>query len=200
MPEALGIIGLGRTGLAAANVYLAEGHAVYGCDPSATASQKFRTSGGIVMDGPDETAAHTKVLLIMVLNDEQVLNVITGSNGILKSARPGTTIICMSTISRKTLTIVASMCIEAGMAFLDCPFTGGPARIAAKSLTLIVAGSADALRNVRPVLEAIGNIVYAGENPGQAQAIKHCNQLLVGVTHAATMEVIILAKIFSFQV
>ena len=50
------------------------------------------------------------------------------------------------------------------------------------------------LASVSPILEVIGNIVKAGDKPGLGQAIKHCNQLLVGATHAATMEVITLAR------
>lgn len=194
MSEALGIIGLGRTGLAVANVYLAQGFSVFGCDPDDTASRKFSTAGGIALKTANEVAAHANVLLVMVLNDEQVLDVITDGNGILSGVMPGTTVICMSTIHRNTLATVASRCSAAGIRFLDCPFTGGPARIAARTVTLIAAGSAEVVNNVRPILEVLGTIIYAGEEPGQAQAIKHCNQLLVGVTHAATMEVITLAK------
>lgn len=194
MPETLGIIGLGRTGLAAANVYLAQGFRVFGCDADDAASRKFSAAGGIALKTADDVASQANILLVMVLNDEQVLDVITGSNGILSGAMPGTTVICMSTIRRNTLAAVATQCSAAGMRFLDCPFTGGPARITARTVTLIAAGSGEVLHNVRPILEIIGSIIYAGKEPGQAQAIKHCNQLLVGVTHAATMEVITLAR------
>ena len=194
MSEALGIIGLGRTGLAAAKVYLAESHKVYGYDTDANAVENFRAAGGIVMNGPHQVAANVSILLIMVLNDEQVLDVVAGPTGILAGAKGGTTIICMSTINREIVTTVASKCTAAGMLFLDCPFTGGPARIKARTLTLIAAGHEYVLQNAMPVLEVLGKIVYVGEEPGQAQAVKHCNQLLVGVTHAATMEVITLAR------
>jgi len=39
-----------------------------------------------------------------------------------------------------------------------------------------------------------GKITYVGEKPGLAQLVKHCNQLLVATTLAATIEVITLAK------
>ena len=194
MSETLGIIGLGRTGLAAANAYLAQGFTVFGCDTDDVASHKFSAAGGIALKTAGDVATHTNILLVMVLNDEQVLEVVTGGNGILSAAKPGRTVICMSTIGKNTLATAATQCSAAGMRFLDCPFTGGPARITAGTVTLIAAGSAEVLDNVRPMLEIIGKIIYAGKEPGQAQAIKHCNQLLVGVTHAATMEVITMAR------
>jgi 3-hydroxyisobutyrate dehydrogenase len=43
-------------------------------------------------------------------------------------------------------------------------------------------------------LKVIGKINVVGQQPGLGQAVKHCNQLLVGVTHAATMEVITMAR------
>ena len=46
----------------------------------------------------------------------------------------------------------------------------------------------------RPVLEVIGRIVHVGDKPGLGQSVKHCNQLLVSVTHAAILEMIHLAK------
>ena len=194
MSETLGIIGLGRTGLAAANVYLAQGFSVFGCDADDAASRKFSAAGGIVLKTAEDVAAHANILLVMVLNDEQVLDVVIGGNGILSAAVPGTTVICMSTIGRDTLSTVATRCSASGIRFLDCPFTGGPARIEARTVTLIAAGPPEVLDNVRPMLEVIGRIIYAGKEPGQAQAIKHCNQLLVGVTHAATLEVITMAR------
>jgi len=104
------------------------------------------------------------------------------------------TVICMSTISRLTLETLAGKCKERNIGFVDCPFTGGPARIKSRSLTLIAAAPQPLLRRVSPILEVLGKITYAGSEPGLGQAIKHCNQLLVGTTHAATMEVIALSR------
>ncbi len=39
-----------------------------------------------------------------------------------------------------------------------------------------------------------GKIAYVGPKPGLGQAVKHCNQLLVATTLAATAEVITLAR------
>jgi 3-hydroxyisobutyrate dehydrogenase-like beta-hydroxyacid dehydrogenase len=77
---------------------------------------------------------------------------------------------------------------------VDCPFTGGPARVATGTLTLIAAAPSGLLEEVRPTLETIGRITVAGNKPGMGQAVKHCNQLLVTAIHAATIELITLAE------
>lgn len=194
MSEPLGIIGLGRIGLTVAKAYLEKGYEIFGYDIRTTTLKEFITAGGTSLQSPEEVARHAAVIIVLVLNDVQVTEVITGKNGILNGIKPGAIVICMSTVNRYTLESVARQCREKNVDMIDCPFTGGPARIASRSLTLIAAAPPEVLDRVKHLLKVIGRIVYAGSEPGQGQAIKHCNQLLVGATHAATMEVITLAR------
>jgi 3-hydroxyisobutyrate dehydrogenase-like beta-hydroxyacid dehydrogenase len=194
MTENIGIIGLGRVGLLVAKAYMRAGYQVFGCDQQSEAARELESSGGTHLSTPEEVAKNTQVIILLVLNDDQVVSVTTGQHGILSGIRKGTTIICMSTINRSTLEAVAAQCEEQGAGFIDAPFTGGPARVADGSLTLIVAAPSEFYQAIRPILEVIGKPVHVGESPGLGQAVKHCNQLLVGVTHAATMEVITLAR------
>lgn len=193
MPEPVGIIGLGRTGLEAAKAFLPD-TMVVGYDKNPSALDAFQSAGGTRVDIPGEVCRHASVILIMVLNDEQVIDVTQGTNGIFAERKEGLTLVCMSTIHQHTMESLSRSCKKKNIALVDCPFTGGPARITSRTLTLIAAAPEEVLERVRPVLEVIGKIVYAGNTPGMGQAIKHCNQLLVGVTQAATMEVITLAR------
>ncbi len=194
MTKTIGIIGLGRTGLPISQAYMKEGYEVYGYDIRKDAISSFEASGGHPQLSPEALARNCDVILILVLNDQQVIETIEGENGILNGMQPGGIIVCMSTINRKNLEKMAEICFRKSIRFVDCPFTGGPARIPQANLTLIAAAPVDVMNIISPVLRVIGNIEVAGENPGQGQAVKHCNQLLVGVTHAAVMEVITLAR------
>lgn len=194
MIKTIGIIGLGRTGFPISQAYMKEGYEVYGYDIREDVISSFEASGGHSQISPETLARNCDIILIVVLNDQQVIETIAGKNGILNGMRSGGIIVCMSTINRKNLEKMAEISIRKNIRFVDCPFTGGPARIPEASLTLIAAAPLDLMETISPVLKVIGNIVVAGEKPGQGQAVKHCNQLLVGVTHAAVMEVITLAK------
>ena len=194
MIKKIGIIGLGRTGLPISQAYIKAGYEVYGYDISNDAMKTFESSGGHPQISPEALAKRCEVVLLLVLNDQQVTETITGKNGILNGMDSGGIVVCMSTINRNNLEKVAEMCIRNDVRFIDCPFTGGPARIPNANLTLIAAAPEDLMDIIAPVLHVIGNIIHAGEKPGQGQAVKHCNQLLVGVTHAAVMEVITLAR------
>jgi 3-hydroxyisobutyrate dehydrogenase-like beta-hydroxyacid dehydrogenase len=150
--------------------------------------------GGEYMPSPAAVATRSPAVIVMVLNDDQVIDVITGPQGILKGAAEGSTVICMSTINRDNLDWMARECEAKKVNFIDCPFTGGPARVANGTLTLIAAAPESVLAPCRGILDVIGKITYAGETPGMGQAIKHCNQLLVTAIHAAAIELIILAQ------
>ncbi len=194
MNKTIGIIGLGRCGMPAAQRFVEQGYKVYGYARRPEVVEKLREIGGESMASPAEVAANAPLVIVMVLNDDQVIDVITGANGILKSAAAGSTVICMSTINRDNLEWMARECEAKNVKFVDCPFTGGPARVAIGTLTLIAAAPEALLDEVRGVLEIIGKITYAGDTPGMGQAIKHCNQLLVTAIHAATVELIALAQ------
>ena len=103
MSQTVGIIGLGRCGMPAAQRFIENGFEVYGRARRAEVIQKFKALGGKPLSNPAEVASRAPVVMIMVLNDDQVIEVLTGSQGILKGAAKGSTVICMSTINRDNL-------------------------------------------------------------------------------------------------
>ncbi len=194
MTKCIGIIGLGRCGMPAAEKFMEAGYQVIGRARRPEVISAFEKLGGIHADNPAQMAEQTDLIIVIVLNDEQVFDVITGPDGVLQAAKPGTLVICMSTINRANLQSVCASCNEKGVDFVDSPFTGGPGRITAGTLTLICAAKPGTMEKARPHLEVMGRITLAGTEPGMAQAVKHCNQLMVCAIHAATIELITLAE------
>jgi 3-hydroxyisobutyrate dehydrogenase-like beta-hydroxyacid dehydrogenase len=194
MPEAIGIIGLGRMGMVAAKKYIKEGYKVAGYARRPEVIKEFSNAGGMVVRNGREVAERSGKVIVYVLNDQQVIEVVTGPNGILEGYHKDTKVICMSTIDKENLEWLAEQCGIKGVGFIDAPVTGGPARVEAGTLTIIAAAPKDLLEQCRSALEVQGKITYVGEKPGLGQAVKHCNQLLVATTLAATIEVITLAR------
>ena len=194
MSKSIGIIGLGRCGMPAAKRFLDAGYNVSGCARRPEVIAAFEEMGGVYEAGPSALAEKTDVIIVIVLNDEQVFEVVTGPGGVLQGAKPGALLICMSTINRVNLKSVYEACAAKGVDFVDSPFTGGPPRVVNGTLTLICAAEPAVMEKASPHMEVIGQIVNAGPVPGMAQAVKHCNQLLVCAIHAATVELICLAE------
>lgn len=194
MSITIGIIGLGRVGIPVAEAYVNAGYEVVGYDIRPEQVSALVKVGGTPARSPRDVGRVADVIVVMVLNDDQALQATNGENGILAGIKKGAVVICMSTITQKAIKSIWKKFEEKDIEFIDCPFTGGPSRVATHSLTLIASAKTEVIEKMRPVLEIIGKIIPAGNTPGMGQAIKHCNQLLVGVTHAATMEVILLAR------
>ena len=194
MSETIGIIGLGRMGRVAAKKYIKEGYKVFGYARRPEVIQEFTKAGGMAQRNSREVAEKAGKVIVYVLNDQQVIDVVTGADGILKGSHKDTRVICMSTIDKENLEWLAEQCAIKGVGFIDAPVTGGPARVEAGTLTIIAAAPKDLIKECQAVLEVQGRITYVGEKPGLGQAVKHCNQLLVATTLAATAEVITLAR------
>ena len=86
----VGFVGLGQIGAPMATRLLAwpEGLTVFDVVPAAT--ERFAAKGARVAASPGEVAQHADVISIMVRDDAQVTEVLTGPDGILSTARPGT--------------------------------------------------------------------------------------------------------------
>lgn len=194
MGETIGLIGLGRMGMEAAKKYIALGYKVVAYARRPEVIREFTEAGGMAVANSREVAEKSGKVIVYVLNDEQVISVITGRDGILEGCHQGTRVICMSTIDKDNLEMLAEKCEAKKVGFVDCPVTGGPARVKAGTLTLIVAGARELVEECRAVLEVQGQITYIGEKPGLGQAVKHCNQLLVATTLASTIEIVTLAR------
>lgn len=194
MNKRIGIVGLGRVGKPAAEAYIAAGYTVFGYDIRARVCIELAKTGIKICKSLSELAESAEVILVMVLNDAQVETVFSGDEGLLSAGQLPSIVVCMSTINRRTLEEIAALCADKGVELIDCPFTGGPARVPGGNLTLIAAAPESVLTRTKHHLEVLGKITYAGETPGLAQSVKHCNQLMVGTIHAATMEVIHLSR------
>lgn len=194
MKQEIGFIGLGRVGIPAARTLLRAGYEIVGYARRPEVIETLKSMGGEVASDSKEVALKSSIVIIMVLNDQQVIDVLLGEKGVLSGARRDSLVVCMSTINRENLELVAKECKQRDVDFIDCPFTGGPAKAESGRLTLIAAAPPDILERSRAVLSALGDIIHVGETPGMGQAVKHCNQLMVGTTMAAVMETLTMAR------
>jgi 3-hydroxyisobutyrate dehydrogenase len=94
--------------------------------------------------------------------------------------RRGLLLVVMSTINPAAMARIAGELAERGVEVLDAPVSGGVAGAEAGSLAIMAAGTPTALERARPVLDVLGRTVFhVGERPGEAQAVKLANQLML---------------------
>jgi 3-hydroxyisobutyrate dehydrogenase len=104
-------------------------------------------------------AARSEVISLMVLDDAQVRDVLTGDDGLLDAARPGTVVAVHSTIAADTAIELAATAADAGVEIIDAPVSGGAMGAHAGTLAVMVGGTAAAVERSRPVFERWAGLV-----------------------------------------
>jgi len=103
--------------------------------------------------------------------------------------RPGSCFVMCSTVDPNVSIAFEARLAERGLLYLDAPISGGAARAAAGTMTMMTAGRPEAYAKVRGALDAMAQTVYRlGDRAGNGSKVKIVNQLLAGVHIAAAAE------------
>lgn len=189
----IGFIGLGNMGLPMARNLLKAGHAVLGFDVSPAAVERFAAAGGVRAREVAQ-AADAEAVITMLPSGKEVREVYLADRGILATARPGTLLIDSSTIDVETARTVARSAEDKGLAMIDAPVSGGVAGAEAATLTFMVGGTEEAFARARPILEAMGRTVVHAGGPGNGQAAKICNNMILVASMIVVSEAFLLAE------
>ena len=185
----VGVIGLGDMGSGLAKNLISAGHDVTGLDLSPNRMKAFEAMGGVSKASVAEVAAGAEAVFVMVMNGDQAKSVIHGEDGLAANLTKGGAIILTATIKPAEARDIAEGLAGTGIHLIDSPVSGGFAGAQGGTLTMMAAGSAEAMATFRPVMEAVsGTIHHVGEEPGMGQTIKACLQTLIGSVFAATFE------------
>jgi 3-hydroxyisobutyrate dehydrogenase len=190
----IAVVGLGAMGLPMAT-RLAGAFPVTGFDVAPRRRELLGAAGGTGAASPAEAASSADVVLLAVRDEAQAITALFGSDGVSGALRTGGTVLLTSTIGPEPAAGLALRLAEAGIAMVDAPISGGPARAAAGDLLIVVGAAEPALRSVRPVLDRLASTVtVVGPRPGDGQILKTINQLLAGIHIAAAAEAVALAR------
>ena len=190
----IGFIGLGNMGLPMAQNLIKAGHTVQGFDLSKPQVEKLTTSGGSAAASVKAAATGAEVVITMLPAGQQVRDVYVGADGVLAAATPNALLIDSSTIDVETARSVAATAASKGLAMLDAPVSGGVAGAQGATLTFMVGGSDAAFARAKPFLEKMGKTIVHAGGPGNGQAAKICNNLILGVSMIAVSEAFVLAE------
>jgi len=190
---AIGFIGLGKMGAPMALNLIKAGHSLKAYDLSLDGVARAVGAGAEGMRSLSEAVSGVGAVVTMLPAGADVGEVYLGANGILGAAAPGTLFMDCSTIDVATARAVASEAETAGMVMVDAPVSGGVGGAEAGTLTFMVGGSDDAFARAEPILQAMGKAVVHAGGPGNGQAAKICNNMILGVSMIAVCEAFVLA-------
>jgi 3-hydroxyisobutyrate dehydrogenase len=190
----IGFIGLGNMGLPMARNLLKAGHRLRVFDVSPAAVEKAVAAGAESAGGIPEAVQGADVVITMLPAGKQVREVYLEPGRVIALAAPGTLLIDCSTIDVETARAVQARAAEAGLEMLDAPVSGGVAGAEAGTLTFMVGGAAGAFAAAEPLLAAMGKAVIHAGGPGNGQAAKICNNLILGISMIGVCEAFALAE------
>jgi 3-hydroxyisobutyrate dehydrogenase len=190
----VGFIGLGNMGMPMAQNLLKTAHEVTGFDLNVDATERLAASGGSTANSIADACKAAEVVITMLPAGEQVRAVYLGPSGVLATVGPETLLIDSSTIDVTTAREVAQAARDKGLAMVDAPVSGGVAGAEASSLTFMVGGDDAAFERARPVLETMGKTIVHAGGPGNGQAAKICNNMILGASMIVVSEAFLLAE------
>lgn len=193
MNETVGFIGLGIMGAGMAANLLKAGFnlTVWNRTPEKMAPLMAEGAGGA--SSPADVAAHSTILVTCVSDTPDMVEVVTGPNGVLEGIRPGALLIDCSTISPKATRDIADQLATQGATMLDAPVSGGSEGAANGTLSIMVGGEAADFERAQPVLKAMGRTITHVGPQGAGQMVKLVNQILVVGTMQAVGEALLFA-------
>jgi len=137
---------------------------------------------------PADVARDADIIGICVVNDAQTFDVVSGTDGLLSTARPGSTIILHSSIHPDTCREVARLGAAQGVDVLDVPVSGHNAKAVNGELTLMIGGDGDVVARCEPYLSVIGENRYHLGPIGSGAIAKLSNNVMAILAKLATYE------------
>lgn len=192
--KTIGFIGLGHMGNPMAQHLLQAGHRLMVHDVSSDAVNRLVKQGAIAQPKLTEMAASADVIITMVQTGDQVKSLCLGEQGIFAHAKQDMLYLDCSSIDIVTTRLLHEEARKNKIAMLDAPVSGGVAGAEQGGLTFMVGGDAATFNRALGILECMGKkIVHAGA-PGNGQAAKICNNLLLGISMIGVCEAFTLAE------
>jgi 3-hydroxyisobutyrate dehydrogenase len=186
--KSIGFIGLGTMGAPMASNLLRAGYPVTVYNRTASKVAPLTELGATVAASPKEAAAGADVVITMVSNDDSIIEVYEGDNGVLAGIRSGTTVIDCSTISPALVQRLAKQIAALGSSFLDAPVTGSSPAAIDGTLVFMVGGSAETLAQVMDLFDTMGKkVLHMGDN-GSGAVAKLAHNTIVGINNLALAE------------
>lgn len=173
-------IGLGVMGYPMAGHLAQAGHEVTVYNRTAAkADQWCEQHKGCSAATPAEAARDAEIVFTCVGNDEDLRQVVTGTQGVYSSMAQGAVLVDHTTASAKVARELAEVAAEQGLGFLDAPVSGGQAGAENGVLSIMIGGQEPAYNTIAPVIDCYAKSAKLLGPAGSGQLAKMVNQICI---------------------
>ena len=165
-----------------------------GFDLSDARMKDFVRMGGQPAGCAGDVGSVAKAVFVMVMNGDQAKDVILGEKGLVSSMAEGGAVILTATIKPREAREIGAAMVGSGIHLIDSPVSGGYAGAQDGTLTMMAAGSDEALDAHLKAMQAVSRTIHrVGDSPGQGQTVKACLQSIFGAIFSSVFEASVLA-------
>jgi 2-hydroxy-3-oxopropionate reductase len=194
MTETLGMIGVGKMGLALSRAMIEDGYDVVGYDIDPDRLTLLEASGGQRAASAKEVAEEADIVFSILLKPEHIEDNTFGTKGITAAGKQNLILVEMSTADPIWHAELAGRLGAAGIEMLDAPISGSHPRVASRTIAIMVGGRAEVFEHVRPILEPLArSVVHTGAS-GTGATMKVVTNLFVNSCVALLAETILVGE------
>lgn len=195
MAHDIAVIGAGIMGSAIAGRLLERGHRLHVFDLDAAKVAALVALGAKAAASPAAATAASSFVILSLNHADIVAGAVFRDNGVAQAASAGKLLIDMSSIDpAATRAMAERLKAETGMAWIDCPLSGGAPGAKAGRLTVMAGGSEADFERGRAVMQDLcANYTLMG-GAGAGQTTKLVNQLFCALAFQAVAEAVKLAE------
>src|SRR5208283_3794551 len=175
----IGFIGLGVMGRPMSRNLLKAGKKLLVYDIFPAGVKELAAAGATPCSSAKDVAERSDIIVTMLPDGPDVEKAVLGPNGVLEGARPGSTLVDMSSINPSVSQKVGKACAEKGVEFLDAPVSGGEPKAIDGTLAIMVGGDQAVFDKLSPILRAMGSSVTLTGPVGAGNMTKLANQIIV---------------------
>jgi 3-hydroxyisobutyrate dehydrogenase-like beta-hydroxyacid dehydrogenase len=190
----LGFIGLGIMGSRLTQRLHAAGWNVQAWNRSAGPAEDLRQEGVPIAESPVELVRDSDVILSSLSNDAAVLSVYSDSGGVFASARPGTILLEMSTISPQLSHLLHREASSLGLPLLDLAVSGSAPAVEAGTVTLLAGGERTTFEQCAPLYASFARQWFLMGGGSSGVQMKLVVNLLLAIGMQALAEAVSLGE------
>ncbi len=180
MGERVAWIGLGVMGYPMAGYLQKAGHEVTVYNRTGAKAEKWAAEyGGKHAPTPKEAVKDADFVFACVGNDDDLREVVIGSDGAFHGMKKGAVFVDHTTASANVARELHAKGAELGIAFIDAPVSGGQAGAENGVLTVMVGGDEDAYARAEPLIDCYARMCRLLGPSGAGQLTKMVNQICI---------------------
>jgi 3-hydroxyisobutyrate dehydrogenase-like beta-hydroxyacid dehydrogenase len=178
-PLRVGIIGVGEMGRPLVDRLLAAGHRVAAYVRRPQLKDELAAAGVEIAPSIEALGRGRDFVILYVYADDQV-RALALEDGLVEAMDAGAMLVIHTTGSPKTAEDIAACANPRGVKVVDAAGSGGPAKVAAGDVTMLVGGTAEDFARVEGLLAAYASPILHVGALGAGQRVKLINNAMFG--------------------